>query len=191
MKDFFRNSFDLILKHIISQLGMTIFGITIVLTAVFVAGKESPWILAATGLAVTLYLFLIYVHTWEFAAKEKIKIDGGRMKYNSFKGLYIALISNAVNIILALFMCLGYYVYILTEKTAYWAGQMFGITNIIARALNGMYNGALVYLFPSADATPPYMFLIIVIPALITSFLAYYFGVHNKRLFPPKNTSKK
>ncbi len=191
MKDFFKNGFDLILKHIISQLGMTIFGIAVSLTVLNMAGKDSPWLLAASGLGIALYLFLIYVHTWEFAAKEKIKIDGGRMKYQPLKGLYISLVSNSLNILLAVLMCIGYYCYDFVAKTPSFAGQLYAVSNAIARALNGMYLSAIVYLFPTAEATPPYFFIIITLPAIITAFLAYYFGVKNKRLFPPKNDRRK
>lgn len=191
MKDFLRNGFDLILKHIISQLGMTMFGLAVIFAVNMIAGKDSPLLLAASGLGIALYLFLIYVHTWEYGSKDKIKIDGGRMKYEPFKGLYIAIVANALNILLSLLMCIGFYAYDFVALAPNWAGQLFAVTNIISRALNGMYLGAIVYLFPTAEATPPYMFLLIVIPAVIISFLAYYFGANNKRLFPPKNSSKK
>ena len=191
MKDFIKNGFDLIIKHIISQLGMTIFGIAVVFAVGFKAGNNSHWLLAASGLAIALYLFLIYVHTWEYGAKEKIRIDGGRMKYEPLKGLYISLVSNSLNIILAILMCIGYYAFDFSTLAPQWAGQLFELTNAISRALHGMYLGVIVYFFKTPEITPPFIFLVIVIPALLTSFLAYYFGANNKRLFPPKNTNRK
>ncbi|MBR6681541.1 MAG: hypothetical protein IKL40_00985 [Clostridia bacterium] len=191
MKEFFRNGFDLILKQIISQLGMTIFGVSVVLTVGHMAGQNSPWLLAASGLSIALYLFLIYIHTWEYGAKEKIKIDGGRMKYEPLKGLYIALVSNSLNILLAILVCIGYYSFDFVTLTPNFAGQMFEFSNTLIRSIEGMYVGIIVYFFKLPATTPPYIFLIITLPAIITSFLAYYFGSNNKRLFPSKNTSGK
>ena len=58
--------------------------------------------------------------------------------------------------------------------------QIFGSANMIARLIQGMYLGIIRFFYPDALATPPFIFLIIVLPAVIVSSFGYYAGTENK-----------
>lgn len=195
MKNFFKDGFDTIVKLVVTQLGMTIFGTMLLFTAYAVPdsltridGKITKFgstFLVVSLASIALYLFLLYTHIWEKGAKDRIKVDGGRMEKQILKGLYFSLIANSVNIILGLVMCCTYYFLDFNASPSFLAYQIYGSANGIARMIQGMYTGFILYVSPTADSVPPYMFLLITLPAIIITTLGYYRGFNNKRLFKP------
>ena len=195
MKNFFKDSFDTIVKLLVTQLGMTMFGTMLVFTAYAVPnsitrveGKITKFgsiFLVVSLVAILLYLFIIYTHIWEKGAKDRIKVDGGRMEKQIFKGLFISLVANSINIILGLIMCCTYFFLDFNASPSFLAYQIYGSANGIARMIQGMYTGLILYISPTADSVPPYMFLLITLPAIIITTLGYYRGFNNKRLFKP------
>lgn len=195
MKNFFKDGFDLIIKMLVTQLGMTIFGTMLLFTAYAmpnsltrVDGKITSFgstFLVVSLLATALYLYILYTHTWDKGARDRIKVDGSRMEKQIYKGLYISLVANSVNIILGLILCGTYYLFDFNGSPVFWAYQLYGSANGIARAIQGMYTGLILYISPNVSDVPPYIFLLIVLPAVFISSLGYYRGFNNKRLFKP------
>ena len=82
---------------------MCVFGLVVVLavqmlTEQLKGDKEIPLgvpAYIACGVAILVYLGLIYVCMWEKGASDRIKILGGRMKRNNFKGLLLWLVANS------------------------------------------------------------------------------------------------
>ena len=195
MKNFFKDGFDTIVKLLVTQLGMTMFGTMLVFTAYAVPnsitrveGKITKFgsiFLVVSLVAILLYLFIIYTHIWEKGAKDRIKVDGGRMEKQIFKGLFISLVANSINIILGLIMCCTYFFLDFNASPSFLAYQIYGSANGIARMIQGMYTGLILYISPTADSVPPYMFLLITLPAIIITTLGYYRGFNNQRLFKP------
>ena len=198
MKKFFSDGLDTIVKLIVTQLGMTMFGTMVTFAAYAVPGSITKVDDKITGygsiflvvsvFAIIMYLFILYNHIWEKGAKDRIKVDGGRMDKQIFKGLYLSLVANALNILLGLIMCITYYFFDFNGDPSFIAYQLYGSCNSIARIIQGMYNGLLLYISPSASGVSPYMFLVIVLPALLVTTLGYYRGFNNKKLF---KTNKK
>ncbi len=179
MKQILKNGGNIILKLVVSQIGIAIFAFFYSF-----AFKEKPNImLILCAFAVLLYMFLIFIHLWEHGAKDRIKVDGGRLKKNIFTGLILSLIANSVNIILAILINVAYLsieghgVLPLNQLSSPdWAIGLYNVTNSIARIVESMYLGFIAVYFNEA----PYIFFIIIIPALTVSFLAYYCGFNNK-----------
>ncbi len=186
MKKFFEDGIDTIVKMIVTQLGMTMFGIMVTMAAKIVPQKEGSdkniLILVASLAAIVFYMFLLYIHVWEKGARDKIKIDGGRLEQCKLKGLYLSLVANSLNIFLGLIIIATYYFCDFINNTPTLPYQIFGIANDFARIIQGMYIGILNYFFPNATATPPIMFLVITLPALAISTLAYYLGSENRKI---------
>lgn len=192
MKNFFKDGYDTILKLLVTQLGMTMFGVMITLVTRVLPGAaekdKDPMLLVASGASVLLYLVLLYMHIWEKGARDRIKVDGGRMNKNLYKGLLFSLVANSINIICGLIMCVTY-PFIENESSA--AFQLFGSANDIARMIQGMYVGFINYFSPDATSTSPLLFLAIVIPAIAVTSLGYILGFSNFRLFgTPKNQKR-
>ncbi len=185
MIKFVKENFDNILKLAVNQIAMTIFGL--LLSAATFSNKS---ILLATGvLSAVFYLYLVYTAAWDIGARDKIKIDGGRMKKIKLKGLYLALLSNSVIILLSLIALICFY---LGEyNKLQWAVNTTAVTYNIAWLLNGMYISLMS--FGNIIPLKYYLMLLSVIPALITSALAYTAGSHNFRLLSLLgiNTDKK
>ena len=186
MKRFFEDGLDVIIKMAVTQLGMTMFGIMVTAATVIVpqfANKERNVLSLIASIAATaMYLFLIYIHIWDKGAKDKIKIDGGRMQKQDLKGLYFSLVANALNILLGIVALSTYYFCDFVNSPNSMVCQIFGTSNDIARIIQGMYVGLLNYISPNAAEIPPIMFLVITLPALLTSALGYYLGSHNVKI---------
>lgn len=177
MIDFIKeNSYNMV-KMFLNQIAMTVFG-----TMLAIATRSNDTLLLATSIfSILFYLFLVYNFGWEIGAKDKIKIDGGRMRPFPTEGLLITLGANIPNLLLALLMGLG--VLIGTE----WAGNMSVICNAIARLIEGMYLGTISTLEHTLYAEAHisdvwWWFIVITLPAILTGWFSYYMGSHDKRI---------
>ena len=98
MLKFLKENADNVVKLLVNQIAMTIFGL--LLSAATFSNKT---LLLVTGiLSILFYMYLLYTSAWDIGSRDKIRIDGGRMEKMPLKGLYLAIIANAVNIILSL-----------------------------------------------------------------------------------------
>jgi len=195
MKKFFQDCFDTTLKMIVTQLGMTMFGLMLTMATRALPGaadkKNDSSLLLVGGIAVFLYMFLLYTHVWDKGAKDKIKVDSGRMTNMPLKGLYMSLMANSLNIILGLIMCSTFYFCDFVNAPNSIACQVFGSANDIARLIQGMYTGLIIYISPNASSTNPFLFLAIVLPALFISTFGYYMGLTNRRIIKVSQKTKK
>lgn len=171
MKTMLKNGLDLIVKMCVTQIGMTMFGLMLS----FATKANETLLLISSIFSIIFYLFLLYVHTWEHGARERLKVDGGRLKYRPLTGLYLSLIANSLNIILGITALIGQLGGGANTTEVFWASDMYSISNMIYLMLNGMYVGInKLYLLGVPGA-----FLIFVCPALIMSTLSYYLGFKN------------
>ncbi len=175
-----KNGFEIIIKMCVTQLGMTMFGLMLAMAT----RSNNTLLLVASIFSIIFYLFLLYIHIWEHGAKDRIKIDGDRLEYNRFTGLYLSLVANSLNILLAIGRTIGYYCCNFETNSPIWAGDLFGITNSIARFIQGMYTGILMQFSPSDNPalTHPIFFFLIIIPALFISFIGYWLGCNNIKI---------
>ncbi len=171
-----------VVKILIHQLGLTVFGF--LLYSASASADNSPVVLGLGVFSAVFYLVLLYVLSWDNGASDKIKIDGGRMKSDAFKGAKTALVANFPNLLLAILSLVGY---LFIDKTALdatgsyispkWAINLHGIAQIIGVFLNSMYTGI-------ADVTgiisKPYYLFIVCVPSVLACALGYFFGTKEK-----------
>ncbi len=179
---FIKNNSKLITKMIVLQIGIMFLGYLL-----FMASSVSGNSTITLGLGIfssVFYLFLLYVHVWEIASEEKIRIDGNRMKYDALKGLKASLTANSVNILLAVLATVGYLCIdreILNDKGQFvspsWACNLYAIAQLIGQFFLSMYTGIGDYF---GIVIKPYFLFIAIIPGLAVSTLAYIFGVKEK-----------
>ena len=178
-------------KLFLNQIGLTVFGTMLALAT----AKNSSLLLVSSIFSILFFLALNYTVGWEIGARDKIRIDAGRLKAMPLKGFYIALGANIPNLIIAALMGIG--IMINTEASV----SMSLICNAIARLLNGMYLGAIKILQDalSADITAVWWwFIVIVLPSLFVGWLSYLLGTRNFRILSifginpkPSGTTKK
>ncbi len=167
-------------KLFLNQLGVTVFG-----TVLTIATKDNSTLLLLSGLlSIGLYLYLNYTVCWEIGAKDKIRVDGGRLKYSPAKGFIISLGANIPNILFALLIGFG----ILVNTT--WGGNLSLVSYAILHLLNGMYNGIMKLLFDSVSAHLWWGYIVATLPSIIICGLAYFLGSKNIRILKKLGISK-
>ncbi len=184
MLNFLKDNLYIIVKHIANQIGMAMFGLMLSMAASMATGKtENAGILMlVVGIFSALfYLFLLYTLSWDYGAKEKIRVDGKRLKYQPLKGLYFSLCANAVNILLGIAIVISYLCVSMGAEEV----TLTQILMQISLFLQAMYSGIIGYInsfVPFASPLIPALYLLIILPSLAVCTWGYYFGVNDKSL---------
>ena len=195
MKKFFHDYSYSVIKMLVNQIAIAIFGTSLAFATTHAhldsAGFDT-FTLIVSIFAILFYLFLIYTLTWEIGAKDRISVDVGKKPYRPHLGLLLSFLANVPNLILAVL----YFV-----ASAFSLSEMMFFVSLIATLLQGMFFGTMITLKLPVGAGGAYValntlwptFFIIIIPALLTCWLAYYLGHKNFKissLFVPekKNT---
>lgn len=199
MKFIKQNSYDIV-KFFIYQVGIAIFSIAL-LTAVSSAieqdiGLRSTMKLIVSILAVGFYMMLVYMVSWEEGAKDRIRIDGGKIKGDRFKALKVALIANIPNFVFSGVAVISSLLY---ADGNIWT-TILGIFLAIIGLIEAMYIGAIQFILSAvAQNTPIYYFLqslcFFLFPLLIvaSAHLGFTLGDKNFKIFgfAGKKTPKK
>ncbi len=179
MKGFFSQYSYSMIKMFINQFAISIFGS--VLSLATSAAENRILSMVVSVFAIAFYLFLIYTMTWEIGAKDRISVDVGKKPYRPHTGLLLSLIANIPNLLIALIYSCVYS----TMGTVKIAGSIASVVMTIAMFLEGMYCGlALEISVPGGLHLWHYWwtFYLLVIPALATSWIAYFAGFKNFRI---------
>ena len=177
MKAFLKEQSYNMVKLFLNQIALTVFGTVLALST----SKNDSLLLASSIFSIIFFLALNYTSCWDIGAKDKIRVDSGRLGAMPSKGFFISLGANIPNLLLALLMGIG--VLANTEVSQ----SMSVICNALLRLLNGMYLGALS-LFETAAAENGisvgwWIFIIITLPSMLVGWLSYYLGYKNIRIF--------
>lgn len=179
---FFKNNMDAISKLFVYHIAMCIFGLVVSIAlemlATQIKGEEGEWLSIATWIggvfATLIYLGLIYVCMWEKGASDKIKIDGGRQKKNTPKGILIWLVASSIDIFILLNIAVLSFIP--------GAENTHGLITLAGLYYNAMYY-PILWLFSKFEITA--LYLIVLIPGALVAFLSYLSGVKGHRcIFP-------
>lgn len=191
MKKFFHDYSYNVVKMIVNQFAIAIFGVSLTL-ATTQAHIESEGFDTLTFVvsifAVAFYLFLIYTLAWEIGAKDKISVDVGKKPYRPHMGLLVSFMANIPNIVLALLYAIATIVknnnmlFIVRLISSLFNGMYFGIITSVSLPINGEYV-QLNCLWPT--------FFLMAVPAMLTCWLAYFLGSKNIRIIASIGGSKK
>lgn len=197
MKFFKENSYDIV-KLFINQIGITIFAM-IMYTAggmIQVGGGISLPIRLGISIFSTLFYFvLIYMTAWDWGAKDKIRIEGGKVEKDSFKGFKLALLANVPNFILIIPALIFTIIILITNAS--FAVSAFEIFNVIIIFILSMYvgtvQGALNFLPDHNGAQYKVLFivgfLVMTIVATLVTNLGYRLGLKEKKIFSFKKAN--
>ena len=171
IKEFFaRYSYDAV-KMVLDQVAMILFGMSIGLAATLSSSRAIVWI-GAVGSAV-FYWFLLYMVAWKMGDMDRTSIDLGKKKFNPLTGLYVSLLANSVNLIIAL-----------AATVSQIAIGGVGVPGVVGLLANDMYFG-LMYNIKIGGVTLNqhwWAFYVMIIPALLVSMGAYAMGAKGKVL---------
>ena len=175
MKTFLReHSYDAV-KMFLNQFATAIFGVVLALAA---GMAENDVLRNVTSVfAILFYLFLIYTMTWEIGFRDKIPIEKGRKKFQPFTGLWISLLANSINFLLAFFITLG----ILTSISVF--EKVGSVSAAAALFIEGMFTGVLAnHIAPETPLNSQWwIYFLLPLPAMLTSTIAYILGVKDKQ----------
>lgn len=159
MRFFKENSYDIVRLYI-NQFGITIFALMLYFSASIVL--DSKWTLTLYLLvslfSIIFFFALLYFAAWEFGAKDRIRIDAGRMEYNKNKGLYLGIFAGVPNFVFSVLSIVGKGLYMLSGVEFF--NVLFSIPNVLLRFTSSMYLGLLKFLFEPLNATAPDFFFL-------------------------------
>lgn len=179
MKSFFRQHSYNIIKMFVNQFAISLFGI--VLAMATLAAESNILAIVCSIFSIAFYLFLIYTMVWEIGAKDRISVDYGKQSHHPYTGLWLGIVSNLPNILIAVLYTIGYPF----MNTHRWAGNMNFVLNWISAIIEGMYRG-LLSLITLSDGTlivhEWWTYFVIIIPAVLAAWLGYLAGFKNFRM---------
>ncbi len=136
MKSFLKENGYSIVKLFLNQIAITVFALMLSM-ATFSNRKTLLWV---SIFSVLFFLYLNYSACWEIGAKDKLRIDAGRMPMKPAKGLLLSLFANVPNFISALLIGIG------AAIDTKFGQSMSMICDIVSRFLNNMYFGIMNFL---------------------------------------------
>lgn len=199
MKFLKENSYDIVRLYI-NQIGIAIFSLVLYFAAAQ-AGDDGISLIISVAISVfatAFYMVLIYTATWDLGAKDRIRIDAGRMTEIRHKGVRLSLAANLPNFLFIFLSLVGKGAYMLGLGNGF--DTLFAFSNLILRFAAASYLGILRGVFVSlADSADLYYllqtcgFLVLMILPCLAAEIGYRFGSKNFRIFSPgaKNNEKR
>ena len=194
--DFFKkNSYDMV-RMVITQLGISVFAL--IMSFAFMATnveKGSFWYIvgnvAISIFSTGFYYVLLYMSAWDWGAKDKIRIDAGKLSRNNCKVLLMGLIANAGNILIACFAIICLTISSLGLVTFFYpAGAIaFLILYLTSHMFYGTTSSIFEFLKNDGASTPTWFLmqaiamLLFFIITILVGHLGYSLGVRDKRIF--------
>lgn len=164
--NFFKENSYIIVKCILNQVGLTIFGFMLAMAV----GQNDSLQLITSIFAAAFYLFLQYSMMWTIGIKEKDKVANKRIPYQPYKGVYISIFANLINFLFSILMMIGQF---------FEFENVYGIGNFITKIIQAMYLGMSRSLPIEFESI---FFFLAPLPTIFFCGLAYYFGVKDKRI---------
>ena len=197
---FLKDNFDSIIKLFVNQIGIAIFAFFLY-TATPTEINSDPNAamiikLLISVFSIIFYYVLIYNVAWEIGAKDKIRIDAGRMETKKTKGLWLGLMANVTNFIILGVALITYTVYLLGGPGGF--KSVFVVLNAIFRIFISMYIGVLSAIYaPLAENSDLYFllqtigFLVFTVISALVVFASYLVGLKDYRIFGGRASAKK
>jgi len=183
VKDFFNNHLYNIIKMFVNQIAISIFGFVLfaATSAAEVNGTSSILTIVVSCCAILFYLFLIYTMIWDIGAKDKTSVDVGKKPSRPYTGLILALVANIPNYLIAIAYTIAYPF----MANHAWAGNTAGVAQTASLFIQGMYRGLISSVSIGSNKLSHFwwVYFIIIIPSLVTSWLGYFLGHKNFRFF--------
>ena len=161
----------------LNQVAIGLFGITLSLAAGMAENETLRTVTSVFSIA--FFLFLQYIAMWKVGANDRLSADLGKLKKDYLVPVKMWLLSNSLNLLLALLVSL-----------AIWfegAGPLDAIGSIataIKLIIEGMYTGVLAIKVGGEPLNSQwFMHFVTTLPALIVIFAAYVLGFNNFKLF--------
>ena len=151
-----------------------VFGIATT-TGIIAYSSSNAALTGVSVFAVLFYQVLLLFATNEEGARDKIRVDAGRLERDNFLGLKWALAANSLNLLLAVIIIPLYFFQPATEA-------LFTAFGLIARLIQSPYLGLAALYCPYN----PILYLLMPLPSLIVCWFGYYIGLRGVLILPEK-----
>lgn len=194
---FLKENTESIVKLFINQIGIAIFSMFMILAAYAIGNKSGN--AAAISIFISIfsmifYYVLIYNVAWEIGAKDKIRIDGGRLEKKTSKGILLGIYANIPNIIVIGTAILLFVIYMLGGGE--WLKSCFAVLNFVFRFFVSMYLGLIQGITSGiANENVSYLvqsilFLVFSLISSVVIHISYILGLRDFRFFPNQKLTK-
>ncbi len=185
MKQFFKDhSYDMV-KLMLNQIAIAIFGFSLTLVA---GNMENETLRTVAAIcSILFYLFLTYVTAWGIGYRDHTSVSLGKKKLQRGKGFLVALCANALNLLLAVFIAVGYIPGVpeLLLNVSY-------VSQFFATLLQGMFSGLMpLQIAGVALKDLWFVFFLLPLPAILVCGVSYLFGVKDVKYTSVFNQNKK
>jgi len=192
MKFFKQHSYDIV-KLFINQIGIAIFGLVLTMASAMMQDKYGDTLgICVSVFSVLFYLYLVYVLIWDLGAKDKIRIDAGRLAYDRFHGFKLMLFAQIPSLFFAALLWLGaIFMAIGGGFFNSLGGVFYSIGLPLAWGLDAMYLGLMDLVFNrDMHFLCALLFTLTSLPALGVCALGYVLGVKDIRFLTGPQTPK-
>ena len=183
------NSYDIV-KLYVNQIGIAIFSMVLNIAVNSMGDKSfsEGLNIAVSVFSILFYTALLYTVTWENGAKDRIRADADKIKFNKAKGMLLALIASIPNAVIITLTIVFGYIYKLTGAAT--AAVISGASNFFMRFSLSMYHGIIDSVFGGfksvADASylgAGFGYLIASLVAVAAVHVGYILGSREFRIF--------
>lgn len=189
MKFLKQHSYDIV-RLFINQVGIAIFSLVLYF-AVGIARDESTVLTLTVSVSAFSLCFmwvLFYWSAWEYGAKDRIRVEGGRLTPSKYHGLKLGLAANLTNFAFAFICTLALGIFLLSNVSAFYT--VFGFAYVPMLFTMPMYNGVLVGLFQPLNVEPYHLydlcrcigFLLLPLLSVGVVWFGYAMGMENRRI---------
>lgn len=198
---FIKKNFHDILRLYIYQIGITIFAFMLY-TASGIPEDEvlvSQLRTVVSVFSLLFYLVLLYYVAWEYGAKDKIRVDAGRIDNIPLKGMLMSLIANIPNFILS-FISLVLSIIVVFGNEALGAAflALMGLTMVHASMYMGI-SQTMAFGMNTAEAdgdikkwlVVAVLFVVLPLLSVGVTQLAYYLGSREIKILSIFSKKKK
>ena len=195
MKFFKENAYE-ILRLYINQIGITIFSLMLYFSIGNFKNQDLALRLkiAISVFAMLFYFALLYTAAWDNGAKDKIRVDAGKVKAKKYKGALMSVFANVPNFILAGVCVITMTIYMSGAEGAISVSQVF---NLFLRMTNAMYLGLIQGIFVSFKNNADLYYLLesigylsLPLLAILSTHIGYIMGHNNRKIFTSSKNRK-
>lgn len=201
---FFKTYSYEITKLFINQVGITIFALVLYTAAGSIEDNAlfSKLRVILSVFSALFFYALIYTAAWDYGARDKIKIDSGKLSMEKNAGLKMAIIANIPNFVAAGLSALFMGLYMLTNAEGLYTA--FAVFNLIIRFISAMFLGIIqgIFSFLETSDTSSRQYLLyffwqsvayFIVPlfTIAVTHIGYVFGLKEKKIFNFASVKKK
>ena len=181
MKEFLKKYGYTAVKMFVYQIAFAMFGWA--LATASIPTENYALKLVTSIFSILFYLVLVYIIVWNEGARDRVSADYNKIPRRPWLGAVIGAVGSIPNIILFVLIALGHLIPSLEGFS--------GVCELIALFVEGVYVGILsIQVGGNPLRTYWLSYLVIILPLIVTSFLAYFAGFHNFRIFPQDKKQK-